>query len=120
MSAASLHAVFIPEDRRFFFWGEGARGATMAAGGVEATARVVGESLRVSEARGVALPLADGLARLARLSGAELAAAPASIAAWSAASKLALELVARERLVPRWIRDEGGGERPAGDDQNSA
>ncbi|HKE18111.1 MAG TPA: DEAD/DEAH box helicase, partial [Kofleriaceae bacterium] len=108
--AAPLHVVFLPERDapRFFLWGAGAAGSPLAAGGRAESARVLGEDLRLVDQRGVSLALLDGLTRLAQLGAAEVERAPASLAAWSSAAKLALELVARERLVPRLVGGHGG------------
>ncbi|HWM84897.1 MAG TPA: DEAD/DEAH box helicase [Kofleriaceae bacterium] len=108
--AGSLHVVFLPDWQapRFFVWGSGAASSALAAGGRAERARVVGEELRAGETAGVAVPLLDGVARLARMTAADAERAPASLAVWSAAAKLALELVARERLVPRMVVQDGG------------
>jgi hypothetical protein len=107
--SADLHLVFLPDGDapRFFVWGGEAAGSALAAGGRQESATVVGDKLRVRETPGVAVGLIDAVGRLARMTAAELERAPASVAAWSAAAKLALELVARERLVPR-LSTEGG------------
>src|SRR2546430_12240955 len=44
------------------------------------------------------------------MNAAETERAPASVAAWSLAAKLALDLVGRERLVPRLVPTNGGAE----------
>ncbi len=49
----------------------------------------------------LAIDAMDALAPLASLSSAGVREAPPSIGAWSLAAKLALDLVARERIVPR-------------------
>jgi SNF2 family DNA or RNA helicase len=104
---SALHVVFLPEreEPRFFLWGADAAGSPLAAGGRAEKAELVGEGLRVRATPGVAVPLLDAVARLARLGG-EAGRAPASLAVWSAAAKLALELAARGRLVPRLSPDE--------------
>ena len=112
------HLLFIPDARnpRFFLWGGAAVDAlgaaptvsSLAARGKRETARVVDESLHVADVTGTAISLRDALPALAVLSDDLAAAAPASVAAWSFAAKLALDLVARERLVPRVRRASDG------------
>jgi SNF2 family DNA or RNA helicase len=57
---------------------------------------------------GVAIPLSQGLSALARWPSEDLETAPPSAATWSLAAKLALDLVARERVVPL-VRPHGRG-----------
>ncbi|MEK7860855.1 MAG: hypothetical protein AAB284_05820, partial [Chloroflexota bacterium] len=112
------HLVFVPDPRdpRFFLWGGASADApgaaptvsALAARGRRETARVVDESLRVAGVTGTAISLRDALPALAAMSDDEAAAAPASVAAWRLAAKLALDLVARERLVPRVRRAPHG------------
>jgi superfamily II DNA or RNA helicase len=103
------HLVFLPEtDRpRLFAWGGSAPGPWLTA----ATARseratVVGAGCAYERVSGVAVPLADALPGLAALGVEDLERVPASVAVWSLASKLALDLVARGRMVPKV--DESG------------
>lgn len=121
LSDALTHLVFVPDarDPRFFLWGGASADApgaaptvsSLAARGRRETARVVDESLRVAGVTGTAISLRDALPALAAMSDDEAAAAPASVAAWSLAAKLALDLVCRERLVPRvWRTPEGATE----------
>jgi hypothetical protein len=96
MDAARL--VYLPEraEPRFFLWG----GASpeLAAHGRPHRATLVDDRLAVRAIDGVALPLLDGVAALAAMD----AAPPApSIAVWRLAANLALDLVARGRVVPR-------------------
>ncbi|MEW6268210.1 MAG: DEAD/DEAH box helicase [Thermodesulfobacteriota bacterium] len=56
---------------------------------------------------GVKLPLLDTMAALARLPAGDVETLPASVAVWALGSKLALELVARERVVPTITRQGG-------------
>lgn len=60
------------------------------------------------EVAGRRLPLVETLPMLAAVSAAEVAALPASFASWALGSKLGLELVARERVVPTITRQPGG------------
>jgi superfamily II DNA or RNA helicase len=59
------------------------------------------------ETRGVKLPLFETMARLAVVPAAEVESLPGSIATWTLASKLAMDLVARERVVPTIARRGG-------------
>ncbi|MBI2460402.1 MAG: DEAD/DEAH box helicase [Candidatus Rokubacteria bacterium] len=59
---------------------------------------------------GLRIPLSDGAAVLAGLAAADLDRIPASVAAWSLAAKLALELMARERILPHPRADRGEAE----------
>ncbi|WP_437684041.1 SNF2 helicase-associated domain-containing protein [Sorangium sp. So ce131] len=105
--------VFLPDDLRFFLWGDtdqdrlAARplGAT-----TPAEALVVTETGRAARKAGEAAPLLDGLSALASMAQGDRERAPPSVAAWSLASKLALDLVVRERVVPRLVYAGGGTE----------
>jgi len=107
------HLTFLPEDKgyRFFAWGHPSEGAADELGlvaalcerGTPARARVVDETLDVREVDGTAIGVLDALPVLAAVEAQELERAPASVAAWSLAAKLALELVGRERIVPRVV-----------------
>ena len=56
---------------------------------------------------GLALPLLEATARLAIVPAQSLELLPASVSSWVIASKLALELVSRERVVPTILRHAG-------------
>ncbi|WP_438020459.1 DEAD/DEAH box helicase [Sorangium sp. So ce315] len=111
--AAPMPLVFLPGDLRFFFWGDtdadrlAARSLGAAA---PAEALVVSEAGRVERKAGEAAPLLDGVAALAGMAQDDLGRAPPSVAAWSLASKLALDLVVRERVVPRVTPGGAGAE----------
>ncbi|AUX42618.1 uncharacterized protein SOCE26_040510 [Sorangium cellulosum] len=105
--------VFLPDDLRFFLWGDTDqdRLAARALGATTpAEALVVTKTGRAARKPGEAAPLLGGLAALARMAQGDLEHAPPSVAAWSLASKLALDLVVRERVVPRIARAGGGTE----------
>ncbi|WP_437728378.1 DEAD/DEAH box helicase [Sorangium sp. So ce861] len=96
--------VFLPDDLRFFLWDDTApdRLAARSLGATTpAKAVVVSEAGRAVRKAGEAAPLLDGVSALARMAQGDLERAPPSVAAWSLASKLALDLVVRERVVPR-------------------
>ena len=56
---------------------------------------------------GLQLPLLDAVEQLAVVPAASLDTLPGSVATWVLAGKLALELVARERVVPTLARRNG-------------
>ncbi|WP_437311103.1 DEAD/DEAH box helicase [Sorangium sp. So ce388] len=104
--------VFLPDDLRFFLWDDTApeRLAARSLGATTpAEAVVVSEAGRAVRKAGEAAALLDGVAALARMAQDDLGRAPPSVAAWSLASKLALDLVVRERVVPRVTPGDGGG-----------
>ena len=68
------------------------------------------EALAPRELAGVTVPLLEALPRFAAMTAAESDRAPASLTAWSLAAKLALDLVGRERIIPRVVRANGGTE----------
>jgi SNF2 domain-containing protein/SNF2 helicase protein/helicase-like protein len=74
--------------------------AALDACGEPATARLIDRSLGIADVSGTAVGLRDALPALAAVGEDDLTGAPASVAAWSLAAKLALDLVGRERLVP--------------------
>ncbi|MGK3994268.1 DEAD/DEAH box helicase [Sorangium sp. So ce1024] len=105
--------VFLPGDLRFFLWGDtdaDRRAATWIGAATPAEALVVSEAGRVERKAGEATPLLDGVAALAGMAQDDLGRAPPSVAAWSLASKLALDLVVRERVVPRVTAGSAGAE----------
>jgi len=109
------HLVFVakPGPPRFFLWPAfPVDGASSVAGLVDAghavTTRVVDEKLAENEVAGRQIDLWDALPPLAALTTEEIDRAPASVAAWSLAAKLALELVGRERIVPGMRRAADG------------
>jgi SNF2 family DNA or RNA helicase len=61
---------------------------------------LVTDTLQVRKVSGARIPLLEGLALLAAFETVDLDRVPASMAAWSLAAKLALDLVARERVIP--------------------
>ncbi len=104
--------VFLPDRRELFLWGEGqaVRGSNgLASHGKPAAATVIAPNKR-AEVDGVALPLFETVARLAVIPAADLPALSGSIATWALASKLALDLVSRERVVPTVARREAAVE----------
>ncbi|KYG04730.1 hypothetical protein BE21_45035, partial [Sorangium cellulosum] len=96
--------VFLPDELRLFLWDdtapEGLAARSLGAA-TPAEAVVITEAGRAVRKTGEAAPLLDGVSALASMAQDDLGRAPPSVAAWSLASKLALDLVVRERVVPR-------------------
>ena len=105
----AMPLVYLPDPNAFFLWGD--HPATRAlpsltVGGAASCAELVTpDGRRVVD--GLALPLFDTMARLAVVPAASLDAVSGSIATWIVASKLAIELVSRERVVPTITRRGG-------------
>jgi hypothetical protein len=100
--------VYLPEQAVFFLWGEHTvlRELPWLAGGeASRAALIVPEGRRV--VGGHTLPLFETMAKLAAVPAATADGLPGSLAVWCLASKLAIELVARECVVPTIIRNGG-------------
>jgi hypothetical protein len=101
--------VYLPDAEALFLWGQDAASPVLPALGRNAQARrtslVTPEGRRAVE--GVQLGMLDATAMLAAVPTADLEGLPASVAIWTLASKLALELTARERVVPTLARHGG-------------
>jgi superfamily II DNA or RNA helicase len=109
--AALMALLFLPGPSVFFLWGDAAAlrnvpAPALAQGGEAASVELVVPEGRRSMA-GRALPLIETTSQLAVLTSATLESLPSSVAVWSLASKLAIELVARERVVPTITRHGG-------------
>ena len=99
--------VFLPDLEALFLWGEAQPPRALAALASEPwTARLVTPE-GPTDTHGRKLPLLEALSQLAVIPAADLSALPGSIAVWSVASKLAIDLVARERVVPTVTRSQG-------------
>jgi superfamily II DNA or RNA helicase len=101
--------VFLPDAQALFLWGEESDLPASAALSENAQSHQV-ELVAPGERRAVQgkkLELLPSLAKLAALPAAEIASLPASMASWAWASKLAIELVSRERVVPSLVRRGG-------------
>jgi superfamily II DNA or RNA helicase len=108
----AAHLVFVPEpdSPHWFLWGSEAAQSALAVQGEPGSMWLPDEGqdgLRLRRVRGYRLPLLDGATQLAALSQGELLRLPLSVAVWSLAAKLALELVARQQLVPRVVKTGG-------------
>jgi hypothetical protein len=101
--------VFLPERNSFFWSGEDCLPVGLAAvaeRGILDEAELVTPSNR-SRVAGKRLPLLDTAAALAVVPVGEVPRLAGSVAAWSLASKLALDLVSRERVVPTIVQQGG-------------
>jgi superfamily II DNA or RNA helicase len=101
--------LFQPDIEALFLWGseEAPRAVPdLALDGEPWTAAVVAPEGRI-EVAGTKLGLTSTAARLAMVPSAEIEGLPGSIATWTLASKLALDLLARELVVPTITRGNG-------------
>jgi hypothetical protein len=98
--------VFLPDIEKLLSWGDSAPVAEVPGAGVPHVAELLTPE-GVRQVEGVALPLLESAAKLAGISSDALAGLSPSVAIWAMASKLALELVARERVVPKLARRHG-------------
>ena len=120
MSVGLSHLVYVPRAAggpHFFSWprdGQGDRRggfvSRLAAAGQDAVAPIVDETRTPGAVEGVAIPFDEALRMLAAVPADDVDALPASVAVWSVATKLALDLVARERIVPMIDATNAGGE----------
>ncbi len=101
--------VYLPDVESVFLWGtEPAPRALPALGqGGEPWSATLVAPEGLCDAAGFKLPLLDTMARLAVVPAADLESLPGSVATWVLASKLAMDLVARERVVPTISRRGG-------------
>ncbi|MBM4380212.1 MAG: DEAD/DEAH box helicase [Deltaproteobacteria bacterium] len=101
--------VYLPDVEALFWWGEESapRGLSRfgQSGGPWSTPLVTPAGVR--QTAGLKLPLLDSLAALAVVPAGELEGLPGSVASWTLASKLVMDLVARERVVPTLTRRGG-------------
>jgi hypothetical protein len=101
--------VYLPDAAALFLWGEAALprqlGSLAGAGGARSATLVTPDGRRAVEGR--ELPVLDTAAALVAVPAALVASLPPSFGIWVLASKLALELATRERIVPA-IRRQGG------------
>ena len=101
--------VFLPEAEALFLWSEGQLSHVLSEleqAGESWTAQLIApDGLRAT--RGRKLPLVQSATKLALVPASELSTLSGSLAVWSLASKLALDLLARERVVPTIARVAG-------------
>ncbi|MDH5491009.1 MAG: DEAD/DEAH box helicase [Myxococcales bacterium] len=101
--------VFLPDRRSFLLWGDDCAPAclvSVAQRGTPDEAELVTPAKRARVA-GTSLPLLDTAAALAVVPVHEVPRLAGSVAAWTLASKLALDLVGRERVVPTIVQHGG-------------
>jgi superfamily II DNA or RNA helicase len=101
--------VYLPDVESLFLWGTepAPRGLpALAQGGDPWSATLVAPE-GLSDTSGLKLPLFDTMAKLAVVPAANIESLPGSVATWVLASKLAMDLVARERVVPTISRRGG-------------
>jgi hypothetical protein len=103
----TAHVLFIPERTapRFFVWGEHAASNLVGVHGCGAQEVLPDETLRLRPIDGVSVPLLAALTPLACIRTDDMQRIAPSFAAWSLASKLALDLIARERVVPVVVQE---------------
>jgi superfamily II DNA or RNA helicase len=107
-----MSLVFLPDANAFFFWPDGHAGAreqalpelTRHAQPGTATLVLPGGATRVT---GWTLPVFETVACLAMMPAQEAAYSPPAIAVWALASKLAVRLVTRGRVVPTIVSRDG-------------
>jgi superfamily II DNA or RNA helicase len=101
--------VYLPDVESLFLWGTepAPRGLPALAQGGEAWTATLVAPKGLSDASGLKLPLFDTMAKLAVVPTADIEGLPGSVATWVLASKLAMDLVARERIVPTISRRGG-------------
>ena len=101
--------VYVPDRECLFLWAAdpAARGVPALGDGGERWTTTLLVPVGLRETAGLRLPLLETTARLAVVPAGELEGLPASVATWVLASKLAMDLVARERVVPTITRRGG-------------
>ena len=107
-----VHLVFVPDATRprMMLWGAEAANHPLAVAGESGSLVLPDDAFKLARIRGYFVPLLDAVMQLSAMTQAEIQQAAPSVAVWSLAAKLVLELVARERLVPRVIK-QGGEQR---------
>ncbi|MBN2197228.1 MAG: DEAD/DEAH box helicase [Polyangiaceae bacterium] len=101
--------VYLPDVESLFLWGTEPAPRVLPAlgrGGQPWSAALVAPE-GLCDTAGFKLPLFDTLARLAVVPAADIESLSGSVATWVLASKLAMDLVARERVVPTISRRGG-------------
>ncbi|HMA94108.1 MAG TPA: DEAD/DEAH box helicase, partial [Polyangiaceae bacterium] len=96
--------VYLPDVESLFLWDSAPRILQAIGNGGEpwSTTLFAPEGLR--ETAGLKLPLFDTVAKLVIVPAAEIEDLPGSVATWVLASKFAIDLVARERVIPTITR----------------
>jgi superfamily II DNA or RNA helicase len=101
--------VYLPDVESLFLWGPepAPRGLPALGQGGEPWSSSLVAPEGLCDTAGFKLPLFDTMARLAVVPAANIESLPGSVATWVLASKLAMDLVARERVVPTISRRGG-------------
>ncbi len=103
--------MYLPEPEVLFAWGsdwESGDIRVLSGGAAERALLLTPEGFR--EVRGERFPLLESVAQLAAVPAASLEALPSSFSVWALASKLVIDLVARERVAPTIARRDGNVE----------
>lgn len=101
-----MPVVFLPDVESLLSWGNDAQvGELLGPGTPHVAALLTPDGVQPVE--GIGLPLLDSAVKLAGISSDALAGLAPSVAIWALTSKLGLELVARERVVPKLARRHG-------------
>lgn len=109
MYGRSMPLVYLPDVESLFLWGTepAPRGLPALAHGGDPWSATLVAPEGLSDTSGLKLPLFDTMAKLAVVPAADIESLPGSVATWVLASKLAMDLVARERVVPTISRRGG-------------
>ena len=103
--------VFLPDSEALFAWGDEGDGTPGELAAVRRDGKARRAELATPEGvhavEGFELPLLGAVSALAVVPSQRLEELPGSVAVWALASKLALELVAKERVVPTITRRAG-------------
>jgi superfamily II DNA or RNA helicase len=101
--------VYLPDVECLFLWGSESapRGLPALSEDGEPWSRTLLAPEGLRETAGIKLPLFATMAKLAVVPAAEIENLPGSVGTWVWASKLAVDLVARERVVPTIARRGG-------------
>jgi len=107
--AVGVHLVFVPDvvRPRMLLWGSDVANHSLAVSGESGSLLLPDESFKLRRVRGYYVSLQDAVVQLSAMTQSEIEQSPASVAVWSLAAKFLLELVARERLVPRVVKQAG-------------
>lgn len=109
MTALPMPLVYLPDVESLFLWGTAPASRLLpflGQGGEPWLATLFTPEGRC-DISGLKLPLLETTARLATVRASELEDLPGSVAIWVLASRLAMDLVARERVVPTIARRVG-------------
>lgn len=101
--------IFLPERRTFFLWGDDPPPACLRALEAQSTSAELELVTPAKRARvsGRFFPLLEAVVGLSAIPAAEVPSLSGSLALWTLASKLALDFVSRERVVPTVVHQGG-------------